>query len=167
MPRFTLTFCLSFVLFLTGCTTLQQNMPSVPFKKPYYKIDTPMQCVPYARGVSGIPIRGNAHTWWYQAEGKYLRGDKPLAGAVLVLSKTKRLRYGHLAVVKRVIDSRNITVTHTNWGGNKETRRVVYERMPARDVSPNNDWSQIRFWHYDSGTYGSVYKASGFIYGPK
>ena len=28
-----------------------------------------LQCVPYARQVSGIRIFGDAHTWWDQAEG--------------------------------------------------------------------------------------------------
>ena len=30
-----------------------------------------LQCVPYARQVSGIRIYGDAHTWWDQAEGRY------------------------------------------------------------------------------------------------
>ena len=33
-----------------------------------------LQCVPYARQVSGIRIFGDAHTWWGQAEGRYARG---------------------------------------------------------------------------------------------
>jgi hypothetical protein len=32
-----------------------------------------LQCVPYARAQSGIEIRGNAGTWWAQAEGRYAR----------------------------------------------------------------------------------------------
>lgn len=32
--------------------------------KPY------LQCVPYARQISGIQIYGDAWTWWGQAEGK-------------------------------------------------------------------------------------------------
>ena len=70
-------------------------------------------------------------------------------------------------MVQNVINSREIRVAHNNWGGDRKTRSYVYRRMPAIDVSPNNDWSQIRFWDYPSGTYGSVYKASGFIYPKK
>ena len=48
--------------------------------KDYYTIAKQKQCVPHAREVSGIPIRGNAHTWWGQAEGKYVRNDMPQPG---------------------------------------------------------------------------------------
>ena len=39
-----------------------------------------IQCVPYARQVSGIQIRGDAHTWWGQAEGRYAKGRLPRVG---------------------------------------------------------------------------------------
>lgn len=135
--------------------------------KPFYVLPAQKQCVPHARELSGIPIRGNAYTWWEQADGKYKRGRIPKVGSVMVLSKTSQLRNGHLSVVKRVIDSRNIEVEHTNWGSSLEERCIVYTNMPVRDVSPNNDWSQARFWNYPTSTYGSVYKNSGFIYPPK
>lgn len=124
--------------------------------------------MPYARNVSGIPIRGNAHTWWVQAKEKgYTRSARPKVGSVMVLSKTSRLKYGHLAVVTRIIDSRNIEVEHANWGGNRETRMIAYKRMPVVDTSKNNNWSSARFWNYPSASYGSVYKVSGFIYPKK
>ncbi|MCI5060493.1 MAG: CHAP domain-containing protein [Alphaproteobacteria bacterium] len=126
-----------------------------------------MQCVPYAREISGIQIRGDAHTWWNTAQGRYQCSHIPKVGAVLVLSKTQRLKYGHVAVVKNVIDSRTIEVAHSNWGGDRKTRSINYRRMPVRDVSAGNDWSQVRFWHYPSGTYGSIYPVSGFIYPEK
>ena len=50
------------------------------------------QCVTFARSVSGIEIRGNANTWWSQAEGRYERGHAPKAGAVLAFSPTSRMR---------------------------------------------------------------------------
>ncbi len=156
---------LTSVLFLSACGTANNYRVSPALSGPaYYKIKTPIQCVPHARKVSGIPIRGNAHTWWTQAAGKYQRSNRPKVGAVMVLSKTQRLRYGHVAVVKRIIDSRNIEVEHANWGGDRATRAIVYKRMPVKDVSANNDWSRSRFWHYPSKTYGSVYPVSGFIY---
>ena len=149
------------VVLLTGCSTL-----SIPGSAPYYKLKKPIQCVPYAREASGIPIRGDAHTWWRQAAGRYERGNVPKVGAVMVLSKTERLQYGHLAVVTRVVNSRNIEVEHANWGGDRRTRSIVYKAMPVKDTSANNDWSRARFWHYPSETYGSVYPTSGFIYAP-
>ncbi len=149
------------VILLVGCTTVQEA------GQPYYRIKTLTQCVPYARDVSGIQIRGDAHTWWRQAQGRYERSAQPKVGSVMVLSKTQRLRYGHVAVVTKVIDSRNIEVEHANWGGDRETRSVVYTAMPVKDVSADNDWSKSRFWHYPSSTYGSVYPVSGFIYAPE
>jgi hypothetical protein len=46
-----------------------------------------LQCVPFARQMSGIEIRGNAETWWYQAEGRYERGQTPREGSVLAMVK--------------------------------------------------------------------------------
>lgn len=129
-----------------------------------YKVPKPISCVPYARDVSGIQIRGNAHTWWAQAGGRYQRGNKPKEGAVYVLSKSHRLQYGHVSVVKSVINSRLIEVAHSNWGHNKATRSMIYERMLVEDVSPANDWSSARFWNYHTDAFGSPYPASGFIY---
>lgn len=42
-----------------------------------------LQCVPYARIVSGVEIRGDALTWWDQAAAQYQRGHEPKKGAVL------------------------------------------------------------------------------------
>ncbi len=142
-----------------------KNIPIAAVGPAFYKSSQHQQCVPYAREVSGIPIRGNAHTWWYQAESKgYDRGRVPLKGSVFVLAKTSRLKYGHLSVVTNVVDSRKIEVEHTNWGGTMDERCIVYKRMPVIDVSKNNDWSKVRFWNYPSKSYGSVYKVYGFIY---
>lgn len=132
----------------------------------FYKIDKPIQCVPHARELSGIPIYGDAYTWWGQADGKYAKGKVPQIGAVLVLSKTSRLKHGHLAVVNKILDRRTIEVAHSNWGGSRDERCVIYNHMPVKDVSANNDWSMLRFWNYPSKSFGSVYAASGFIYSP-
>ncbi|MEP2549877.1 MAG: CHAP domain-containing protein, partial [Marinomonas sp.] len=43
---------------------------------------TNLQCVPYARQLSGVQIYGDARTWWKQAAGKYARGGRPQKGAV-------------------------------------------------------------------------------------
>jgi len=144
--------------------TVEKKKDFTPSKE-FYMGSSHKQCVPYAREISGINIRGNAHTWWSQAQGKYeCSKDTPKVGAVLVLSKTKRNRYGHVAVVSGIIDARTIEVDHTNWGGSIKQRKIRYKRMPAIDVSANNDWSKIRFWNYPSSSFGRVYPASGFIY---
>ena len=65
-------------------------------------IDTakPLECVPFARAVSGIEIRGNANRWWQLAAGKYQRGRRPEEGAVLVMRGYNTNRRGHVAGVK-------------------------------------------------------------------
>lgn len=129
-----------------------------------YKINEALQCVPYTRGISGVNIFGNAHTWWGHAKGKYERGKLPKIGAVIVLSKTKRNKYGHIATVTGITDSRTITVAHSNWGSDRATRRIIYERMPVKDVSNKNDWSKVKFFNYPSQTFGREYPVTGFIY---
>ena len=123
------------------------------------------QCVPYARELSGIQIYGNAHQWWYKAgKQNYPRGWRPIPGAVLVLSQTRRLRYGHLAVVKEVLGPRDITVAHANWGKDYLGRGLIYTNMHVKDVSNTNNWTKLRFQSGESAAFGAVYSAKGFIY---
>lgn len=124
-----------------------------------------LQCVPYARAVSGIDIYGDAWTWWDQAKGRYARGSDPRVGSVLALSKSRRLSLGHVAVVVAVRGPRDILVSHANWGSDGDTRGKIHKRQPARDVSPGNDWSEIRFMN-TAGDFGGVYPAHGFIHQP-
>ncbi len=124
-----------------------------------------LECVPFARAVSGIDIRGNAWTWWDQADGLYWRGSVPRVGAVLTFKRDKSLRMGHVAVVVQVSNPREILVSHANWGSDGDTRGVVHERQPVMDVSPANDWTQVRLMN-TKGSFGRVYPAHGFIYQP-
>ena len=117
------------------------------------------QCVPYARARSGIKIFGDAYTWWNNAEGQYARGNLPLVGSVLVLSKTKRLRRGHVGVVTAIVSEREIRLDHANWQPD-----AIITNMAVMDVSPANDWTQLRFWNKDARVWGAVYPASGFVY---
>lgn len=121
------------------------------------------QCVPYARDNSGIQIYGDAWTWWAKAVGRYGRGAAPNRGAVLTLKKTNRLAAGHVAVVAAVVDPRRILVDHANWGDNPDMRSKIHLRQPVIDVSPDNDWSAVRFMN-TQGSFGAVYPAFGFIY---
>jgi hypothetical protein len=36
--------------------------------------------------------------------------------------------------------------------------------MAVLDVSPANDWTQLRFWNKEARVWGAVYPASGFVY---
>lgn len=138
-----------------------------PFNTPYASgkyVDSPIQCVPYAREVSGAQLSGDAWTWWDQARVRYIRGDKPRRGAVLVLKRTPRMRSGHVAVVTEVVNARSIFVTHSNWGSNSRNRRIVYDAMRVDDVSRRNDWTMVRFWNVEKNVLGNPYAAYGFIY---
>ena len=130
----------------------------------YVTANAPEQCVPYARAVSGIRISGDAWTWWDQADGVYGKGGAPRSGAVLVLGRSDRLSAGHISVVVSVRNAREITVSHTNWGNDGATRRRIYREQSVIDVSADNDWTAVRFWNPDTGAYGGVYEADGFIY---
>lgn len=136
--------------------------PALPRARPAILATArPLQCVPYARELSGIALRGDAWSWWGKAKGHYPRGAAPRPGAVLVLSKGRHLRFGHLAVVAEVRNSREIVVHQANWlnGGR------IHRYTPVRDVSKNNDWSVVRVWYTPGRIYGArAYAVAGFIY---
>ena len=120
-----------------------------------------MQCVSYARQISKVSIRGDAWTWWPSAKGRYRRGSKPKVGSVLVLKRAGRLRYGHIAVVTRILGSREIVVDHANW----LNRGRLHLGTPVQDVSANNDWSAVRVWYTPGNTLGKrTYPTYGFIH---
>ena len=168
---------LAALLLLAGCVTPKPAPEAVsvpvPAPPPPQQPTTPLallqtyrvspgigtQCVPYARARSGIKIFGDAYTWWNTAEGQYARGNLPLVGSVLVLSKTKRLRRGHVGVVTAIVSEREIRLDHANWQPD-----AIITNMAVMDVSPANDWTQLRFWNKDARVWGAVYPASGFVY---
>lgn len=115
-------------------------------------------CVPYARNLSGIQIRGNAKDWWRNAHNVYDRGAEPAVGAVMSFRATAGMSLGHVAVVSEIVNSREVVVNHANWHRNR-----VSMEMGVRDVSKNNDWTQVRVESLP-GQYGSLYPVNGFIY---
>jgi hypothetical protein len=119
-----------------------------------------IQCVPFARDESGVEIYGNANTWWQQAKGRFERVEAPLEQAVMVLRGYATDNRGHVAVVREIVSERMIIVDHANWlNGGEITRNV-----PVRDVSPNNDWSQVQVWHVPGQQWGArTYRVQGFI----
>ena len=126
--------------------------------------DVYYQCVRFAREFSGIQIFGDAHTWWGQAQGEYRTGRQPEVGAVLVFRPTGRMTRGHVAVVSNILTERVVRISHANWGG---SRGRIERDVTVVDVSPDNDWSQVRVWHNPSDDLGvSVYPTYGFIYQP-
>ncbi len=156
------------ILVLAACTTSSPvTTGTAPLAgsslKPYPDLDQFLQCVPFARTVSGIALYGDAWTWWERAAGHYQRGNMPQEGAVLVFRKSPRLKLGHVAVVAQVSGRREMLVTHANWGSDNATRGAVHERQPARDVSPRNDWTLVQL-KSRRGQWGSSYATHGFIY---
>ena len=116
-------------------------------------------CVPFARAVSGIQIKGDAATWWKKAASLYERGQTPASGAVLTFRSTGKMPKGHVAVVSEVIDSRTILVDQANWVRNRITTDTI-----VVDVSPKNDWSAVRVANGTSEVLGRVSPTYGFIY---
>lgn len=127
-----------------------------------------LQCVPYARQLTGIEIYGDAHTWWDQAEGRYSRGYKPRVGAVMAFRPHGNSRLGHVAAVTKIIDSRTVLISHANWSPINGRRGQIEDNVRAIDVSPDNDWSAVRVWYGPSQALGSTHwPLAGFIYPKK
>jgi hypothetical protein len=122
-----------------------------------------ISCVPFARNASGIAVGGNAWQWWDNAAGVYARGRVPESGSVLAFRSNGRMRLGHVAVVSKVINPREVEIEHANWwsagmyGG-------VARNIPVVDVSAANDWTAVRVGIGGNGQFGSVYPTYGFIY---
>ena len=127
-----------------------------------------LQCVPYARHVSGINLFGDAHTWWDQAAGSYARGYMPKLGAVMAFKPHGKMVLGHVATVSKIIDSRTILLRHANWSPIDGKTGQIEDGVKAVDVSPANDWSSVRVWFAPSQNLGSTaWPVQGFIYNQK
>ena len=125
---------------------------------------TALQCVPYARIVSGVEIYGDALTWWDQAQDHYKRGSIPKKGAVLAFRPVGPMTLGHVGVVSRILDDRRVLIRHANWS----SPGAIEEDVLAIDVSDAGDWSQVRVWHSPTGQMGArINPTFGFIYPAK
>lgn len=123
------------------------------------------QCAMFARTFSGLQIYGDAWTWWDKAQGNYTRGTRPRIGAVMAFEPSARMRLGHVATVTGIEDARTITVTHANWSPINGTRGQIERDVRVRDVSQDNDWSQVRVWFAPLGDLGTTaWPVRGFIY---
>lgn len=141
------------------------DLTSIPFDAattPVIIADRPhLECVPYAREVSGIAIWGDAVTWWAQAARLYVRSSRPAPGSVLVLRGYNDLTRGHVSYVREVVSPRLLRIDHANWIRGGE----ISLNVPVVDVSQANDWSQVRVWHIPGGYWGGrAYQVEGFIH---
>lgn len=124
-----------------------------------------ISCVPYARMVSGIQVTGNGYQWWGNAAGLYERGQRPEPGSVLAFRSSGGMRLGHVAVVQRIVNSREIEIEHANWEGPGIRKGTVMRNVSVIDVSPRNDWTAVRVQIGRSDeSFGRVYPTYGFIH---
>jgi len=119
-----------------------------------------ISCVPFARRDSGIDLVGDAWQWWGLAAGVYARGRVPELGSVLSFKSNPHMRLGHVAVVSRIINQREIEIDQANWWSTGSVSRDV----PVVDVSEANDWTAVRVQLGDGSKFGAVYPTHGFIY---
>lgn len=121
---------------------------------------TPLQCVPYARDHSQVKLYGDAADWWLKAAGLYARGETPELGSILVLTGYAGPHRSHVAVVTAMVSSREIRVDHANWLNDG----AIFTDDPVVDVSPDNDWSQVKVYNERIGAWGArIYLVQGFI----
>jgi len=144
---------------LTGTPAIPAG-PMAQNSPPVTVLDGSLECVPYARAHSAVKLYGDAWTWWDQADGKFAREHAPQTGSVLVLAGYAGPKRGHVAVVRAQVSAREIRVDHANWLGDG----AIYLDDPVSDVSPDNDWSQVRVWNVKTGGWGiRTYAVQGFI----
>jgi surface antigen len=118
-----------------------------------------VQCAIFARRETGVDLYGDAWRWWGQAERAYARGTAPQPGALLVFKRASGMQHGHVAVVTKVLGSREIRVDHANWNHGRISRSIA-----VIDASPKNDWSLVRVKMDGISSYGRGNPSYGFIY---
>jgi hypothetical protein len=117
-------------------------------------------CVAYVKAVTGFSIMGDAWQWWGNARDVYERGYRPAPGAVMVFARTGHMHVGHVAVVRSVVNSREILIDQANWHHGR-----VDKNVSVRDLSASNDWSSVEV-EWTKGTYGGNFPIHGFVYAP-
>lgn len=149
------------LLALAACGTSRQAAGPAP-SRPF--VAEPVSCVPYARARSGVQLQGDAWSWWDAAAGRYARSRAPQPGSVLVIHRTARMRDGHVAVVSRIVNSREILVDHANWASGAARGRITTDQRVV-DVSAANDWSLVRVWYPGSNELGATaFPVRGFVH---
>ena len=148
---------------LGGCAgeTAEPSSPVVTLSDASARIDD----VTYVKSVTGMAIPGEAWSWWDGSNGRYERGHRPMPSAVLVFRRQQNLPVGHLAIVTKVLSSREVRISHADWASTWATRGRITGNVPVLDVSHTNDWTQVRLWYANSGTVDRVYDTYGFVYG--
>lgn len=123
-----------------------------------------VNCVEYVRWASDFKLSGNAWQWWRNAVGVYERGKTPSPGAVLVFSNQSKMRHGHVALVRDVIDRDTVLIDHANWAAARAEKGRIDKAVQVRDCSAKGDWSSVCVWNNKAGVFGRPYPVFGFIY---
>jgi surface antigen len=150
---------LSLLLLLAACAGgAPRTGPNLAYAHRY----PGLSCAPYARALVGLDLSGDAADWWGEAADRYTRLHRPKVGSVLVFRRSARLPSGHVSVVSRLLDARRILVIQANWvRGELDADQLVV------DVSPRNDWTEVRVWYPPTGQLGThIYETYGFIAAP-
>jgi surface antigen len=112
-----------------------------------------------------MAITGNGGQWWHNAAGLYARSSRPEVGSIMAFPGSGGMRAGHVAVVERIISSREVMIHHANWGGPGIRRGSIMRGVSVVDASPSNDWSQVRVQvGHSAENYGRTYPLQGFIH---
>jgi hypothetical protein len=85
----------------------------------------------------------------------------PKLVAYLAFLSDARMPLGHIAIVTRVINVREIEVDQANWG----LPGTITRGVAVLDVSTNNDWTTVRVGLRERYHFDAAYTTNGFIYG--
>jgi hypothetical protein len=109
--------------------------------------------------VTGVDLYGAAGGWWYEAAGRYQRGQTPAVGSILVFRPTGAIPSGHVAVVSKIVGPTMVLVDQSNWYHGRVTLQT-----PVVDTSPNHDWTTVAVMNLGSGQFGRDNPTFGFVY---
>ena len=158
--QFRLAAVTAFCLLTAACASAPEYSGNTPGWSGAESSGGPLQCVPFARDHSQVKIYGDAADWWDKAAGLYARGEVPQLGSILVLTGYAGPHRSHVAVVTAMVSDREIRVDHANWLNDG----AVFTNDPVVDVSPDNDWSQVKVYNERIGAWGTrIYLVQGFI----
>lgn len=153
-----LTLCLAAAL--AGCASHRQPPKMIMHIPAPAAAEPGGECAPFARTHSQVKIFGDASTWWDQAQGHYARRTIPVKGSVMVLYNYAGPNRAHVAVVRTIVNAREIRVDHSNWLNDGK----IFRSDPVRDISPERDWSLVNIFNLRAGQWGvKQYPVRGFI----
>src|SRR5690606_7693607 len=90
---------------------------------------------------------------------------EPRKGAVMAFAGTRSMPMGHVAVVEKVLNDREILISHANWSPINGRRGQIERNVRVVDVSDAGDWSMVRVWYAPIGDLGlRANPVQGFIY---